>query len=99
MDFKIRAVVVRSVFFPPSLTSATLLTVKVWVESLPAHLADLLRVVVEHVLHELLLAALGIDALQLLLVHRQHLVDAPLVFELETQIKKENELQTIGERF
>ena len=65
-----------------SLTSAVL-AVKVRVQSFDAHLVDLLDVATGHVLDELLVVRLRVDRLQLLVVHLKHLVDPPLVLQLQ----------------
>ena len=58
---------------------------KVWVQTLGAHLGHLVHVVGHHLLQELLQVAPRVDALQLFLVQVEHLVDTS--FELELKIK------------
>ncbi len=60
---------------------------EVWIESLCAHLVDLVHVVGGDALEELLQVGLGVGRLELLLVKGQHLVHATLVLELEEKEK------------
>lgn len=63
--------------------TSRVLTVEVWVESLGAHLAHFVHIVLPHILQEPPQVGPGVERPQSLLLQVQHLVHSSLVFQLE----------------
>jgi len=68
--------------------TSRLRTVKVGIQSLPTHLGNLLTVTRGDVVQESLQVRLGMQGLELLLLHTHPLVQSPLVSELFVEKKR-----------